>query len=39
MMENGLMMGAGGAIIYTLVVLFFLLGIAAFVKYLFFHKK
>lgn len=39
MMENGLMMGTGGAIAYTLVLLFLILGIAAFVKYLFFHKK
>lgn len=39
MMENGLMMGTGGAIAYTLVLLFLVLGIAAFVKYLFFHRK
>ncbi len=39
MMENGFMMGTGGAIAYTLVVLFLLLGIAVFVKYLFFQKK
>lgn len=39
MMESGAMMGASGAIITTLIVLFLLLGIAAFVKYLFFHRK
>ena len=39
MMESGAMMGTSGAIIITLIVLFLLLGIAAFIKYLFFHKK
>ena len=38
-MDSGIMMGPGGAIVMLLIVLFLLLGIAAFVKYLFFHKK
>lgn len=39
MMGSETMMGTGGAIIITLIVLFLLLGIAAFVKYLLFDKK
>lgn len=39
MMEGGMIMGAGGAVVMLLITLFLLLGIAAFVKYLFFHKK
>ncbi|WP_375207791.1 hypothetical protein [Hyphococcus sp.] len=39
MMEGGMMMGAGGAIVMLLIAVFLLLGIAAFVKYLFFHEK
>lgn len=39
MMEGGMMMGPIGWLVALLVVLFLLFGIAAFVKYLFFHKK
>lgn len=39
MMEGGMMMGPGGAVVMLLIAVFLLLGIAAFVKYIFFHKK
>ena len=39
LMEGGMMMGPGGAVVMLLIALFLLLGIAAFVKYIFFHKK
>lgn len=38
-MESGAMMGASGVIIAILIVSFLLLGIAAFIKYLFFHGE
>jgi hypothetical protein len=38
-MEGGMMMGPGGAVVMLLIALFLLLGIAAFVKYIFFHKN
>ncbi len=38
-MDGEMMMGPGGAIVMVLIVLFLLLGIAAFVKYLFFNNK
>ncbi len=39
MMEGGMMTGPGGATMMLLIALFLILGIAAFVKYIFFPKK
>lgn len=39
MMEGGMAMGPGGAVIMILIALFLILGIAAFIKYVFFRRK